>query len=134
MTLVRVLIVDDQADVRFLLRTILEDAPDDELAIDEAWGGDAALERLEADDFDIVVLDAMMPVLDGYETAARILDRHPGQPILLCTAHVDEHVAARARAVGVTNVVAKDQLDRIAEIVRSVESGREPARQRLSRP
>ena len=64
---VRVLVVDDHADVRFLVRAILDDAgPELEFA-GEAPGARAALEALERVEPDVVVLDARMPGIDGFE-------------------------------------------------------------------
>ena len=83
---VRTLIVDDHADVRFLIRTIVQDAGPPLEVVGEADGAEAALERLDALAPDVVVMDARMPRIDGFEAAPMLLARRPGLPIVLCTA------------------------------------------------
>ena len=110
---VRVLVVDDHADVRFLIRTILGDAEPDVAFAGEASGAQEAVEALEQADPDVVVLDARMPGIDGFEAAAMLLERRPGLPILLCSAIVDEEIRARARAAGIAACLSKDHFDAI---------------------
>jgi CheY-like chemotaxis protein len=113
---VRVLIVDDHADVRFLVRVILGDAgPDVEFA-GEASGAHEAIDALEAAQPDVVVLDARMPGVDGFEAAAMLLERRPGLPILLCSAIVDDEIRTRAEAAGIAACLSKDHFDAIPGI------------------
>jgi CheY-like chemotaxis protein len=114
---VRTLIVDDHADVRFLIRTIVEDAGPPLEVVGEADGAEAALERLDALVPDVVVLDARMPRIDGFEAAPMLLARRPGLPILLCSAWVDDDVRRRAAAAGIRAVLSKDQFDEIPGVV-----------------
>jgi CheY-like chemotaxis protein len=110
---VRVLVVDDHADVRFLVRAILDDAgPEVEFA-GEASCADEALRQLETVDPDVVVLDARMPGVDGYEAAAMLLASRPGLPILLCSAIVDDHTRELAAAAGISACLSKDHFERI---------------------
>jgi CheY-like chemotaxis protein len=114
---VRVLVVDDHADVRFLVRAILEDAgPRVEFA-GEAAGAHEALEALAAVAPDVVVLDARMPEVDGFEAAALLLERRPGLPILLCSAIVDDEIRARAGEAGIAACLSKDHFEAIPRIV-----------------
>ena len=113
---VRVLVVDDHADVRFLVRAILADAgPELEFA-GEAPGARAAVEALERVEPDIVVLDARMPGIDGFEAAAMILERRPRVPILLCSAIVDEEIRSRASAAGIAACLSKDHFEEIPRV------------------
>ena len=68
----RVLIVDDEEDMRALVRATIELAGPD-VAVDEAVSGADAIARLEADQPEVVVLDHRMPGFSGLETAKRIL-------------------------------------------------------------
>jgi CheY-like chemotaxis protein len=113
---VRVLVVDDHADVRFLVRAILGDAGPEVVFAGEAAGGMEALEALDAADPDVVVLDALMPRVDGFEAAAMLLERRPGLPILLCSAIVDDEVRTRAEAAGIAACVSKDHFEAIPRI------------------
>ena len=71
----RVLVVDDNALNRKVVRLLLAQF---HVAVTEAENGREALSQLEANPFDLVLLDAHMPVMDGPETIARI--RNSGQP------------------------------------------------------
>jgi len=110
---VRALIVDDHADVRFLIRTIVADAGLPVEVVGEADGVETALEQLAALDPDVVVLDARMPRVDGFEAAERLLERRPDLPIVLCSAFVDDDVRRRAADAGIRVVLSKDQFEEI---------------------
>jgi CheY-like chemotaxis protein len=114
---VRTMIVDDHADVRFLIRTIVDEAGPPLEIVGEAEGVEVALERLDALAPDVVVLDARMPRIDGFEAAPMLLARRPGLPILLCSAWVDDDVRRRAREAGISAVLSKDQFDEIPAVV-----------------
>jgi DNA-binding NarL/FixJ family response regulator len=111
------MIVDDHADVRFLVRTIVDDAGLDVEVVGEADGVDGALTQLEASRPDVVMLDARMPRVDGFEIAPLLLARRPGLPIVLCSAWVDDAVRARAAAAGIGTVISKDQFEEIPALV-----------------
>jgi DNA-binding NarL/FixJ family response regulator len=113
---VRLMIVDDHADVRHLLRAIVDDAPEDVTVAGEADGARAALDAIDRVDPDVVVLDATMPVVGGLEAAPMILERRPGQKILLCSALVDQETCDRAEAAGIAVCVSKDDLDAIPRV------------------
>jgi CheY-like chemotaxis protein len=110
---VRTLVVDDHADVRFLIRTIVADAAVGVEIVGEADGVEAALAQLDALAPDVVVLDARMPRVDGFEAAPMLLARRPGLPILLCSAWVDDVVRRRAEEAGISDVLSKDQFEEI---------------------
>jgi CheY-like chemotaxis protein len=120
---VRTLIVDDHADVRFLIRTIVADAGLPVEVVGEADGVDAALEQLDAVGPDVVVMDARMPRIDGFEAAGLLLARRPDLPIVLCSAWVDDEVRRRAAAAGIHTVLSKDQFDEIPAVVLQVARG-----------
>src|SRR4051812_40780716 len=82
----RVLIVDDHADLRALLRILLERAGADVL---EASDGRAALRALYAERPELVVLDVDMPVLDGWGTLERIREASD-IPVLMLTGSASE--------------------------------------------
>jgi CheY-like chemotaxis protein len=112
----RVMIVDDHSDVRFLLRAIIDDSDEDVTCVGEADGVRAALESIDDLDPDVVVLDAVMPVVGGLEAAPMILTRRPGQKILLCSALVDDEVREQAEQVGIAECVSKDDMEEIPRI------------------
>lgn len=68
----RVLVVDDDASIRLLVRDVLADQG---LSVETAPSGEAALERLAAEEFDLILLDIMMKGMDGLEVCRRVRDR-----------------------------------------------------------
>jgi two-component system chemotaxis response regulator CheY len=112
-----VMVVDDHADVRFLIRMIVEDAGPPLEVAGEAQGAEEALEQIDAVDPDVVVLDARMPHVDGFEAAPMILERRPGQAILLCSAVVDDAVRERARQAGIAACLSKDAFEELPRVV-----------------
>jgi len=81
----RILVIDDDRNLRKIIQTNLELAGYD---VATAAGGDEALRILDGMQPDLVVLDVMMPLMDGYEVARRIR-RHPSNthvPIIMLTA------------------------------------------------
>lgn len=82
----RILVVDDSPDNLFLIQTILEDKGYDITLVE---GGITALRKLEQEPPDLILLDVMMPEMDGYEVTRRIRQnpKLPYIPILLITAH-----------------------------------------------
>lgn len=89
----KILVVDDSPDNVFLIKTILEE---EGYTVSTAENGIIALEKLEASPCDLVLLDLMMPGIDGYEVTKRIRGEMNLQqyiPILLITAHDAPNVA-----------------------------------------
>jgi CheY-like chemotaxis protein len=120
---VRVLVVDDHADVRFLLRAILADAAPAVVFAGEASGAEEALAALDALEPDVVVLDARMPRVDGFEAAEMLLARRPDLPILLCSALVDDDIRSRAETAGIAACLSKDHFEAIPRVVLELAGG-----------
>lgn len=105
----RVLIVDDEFDMRLLLRSVLERSKAFEV-VGEAVDGASAVEAARRLQPELVVLDYRMPDANGVEVARTILAEHPGLPILLFSAFVDENVQADAARVGIGACLSKERL------------------------
>lgn len=111
------LIVDDEPDLRLLLRMGIELRNQGLFVAGEAATGADALEMLDEADPAVVVLDQMMPGMDGLETAARILARRPDQKIVLFSAFLDDEVQRRALERGVTMCVPKQRLRELPDML-----------------
>jgi C4-dicarboxylate-specific signal transduction histidine kinase len=98
----RVLVVDDQGSMRLLMRTLLEA---DGCSVTEAADGLEALERL--DDVDVVVMDVMMPRLDGISACRRIREAHRLMPVVLVTALADRDARIAGKAAGADDFLTK---------------------------
>jgi YesN/AraC family two-component response regulator len=114
---VNVVIVDDEADIRQLLRIVIEGSGKEISICAEAKDGKEALEVIDAYDPDIVVLDERMPGMTGCETAEQILLRHPLARIILCSAYLDTDLKRRAREAGVRMCLAKGEIRRIPDAI-----------------
>ena len=99
----RILVVDDDADIRLLLRELLERASFD---VEEADSGRAALRALHSSPPALVLLDVSMPDLDGYQTLERIRDLSE-VPVIMLTAHARELEKVRGLTAGADDYVAK---------------------------
>jgi DNA-binding NarL/FixJ family response regulator len=101
------LLVDDEPDVRLLLRKMIEAENDGLFVAGEASDGHEALDAMDRLNPSVIVMDERMPAMSGMEAAAIIIARRPGQPIVLCTAHLDDELRQRAIAVGIASCVPK---------------------------
>ena len=111
----RALIVDDEEDMRFLVRAVIEAANHGLAVAGEAANGPQALERWRSDRPEVVVLDQRMPGMTGLEVAAQILAEHPEQSIILFSAYLDEEMTSAAEALGSEMCLAKSDYTQIPE-------------------
>lgn len=99
----RALIVDDETDIRALVRDVLES---EGISVSEAPDGRAALKVIHDERPDLVVLDVMMPELDGWQTLDRIRDVSD-VPVIMLTARSLEWERARGLRAGADDYLAK---------------------------
>jgi len=99
----RVLVVDDDPDIRALLTELLSRA---HFEVDEAADGRSALRRLYESPPALVILDVAMPGMDGYQTLERIRDLSD-VPVLMLTARTQELEKVRGLSAGADDYVAK---------------------------
>ena len=103
----KILLVDDRAENLLALEAILSSL-DQELVF--ARSGEAAVEAALANDFAVILLDVVMPGMDGFETAAQIKERGRAQdvPIIFLTAAgADPELAFRGYAAGAVDYISK---------------------------
>ncbi len=102
----RLLIVDDDALMRGMASRTLRHAG---FSVSEADGGAQALAQFERAPFDLVLLDLMMPDLDGYQVCARIRRLPEGArvPILMLTGLNDTGSIELAYQAGATDFISK---------------------------
>jgi DNA-binding NarL/FixJ family response regulator len=117
---IRILIVDDEPDLRLLLRTMLSLDHRFEIA-GEAVDGREGLSLFRELRPDVLVLDQRMPVLMGLEVAEQVLVEHPEQTVILISAYLDDALATEAARLGVRGVLGKQRIaDLGSEILRLV--------------
>jgi CheY-like chemotaxis protein len=114
----RLLCADDEEDIRTILQLAL--SLDPELEIELVDSGEAALARARSSHFDAIVLDGMMPGLDGYETCRR-LKADPSTanvPVVFLTAKTQRAEVEKALNLGAVACLVKpfDPLTLAAEL------------------
>jgi CheY-like chemotaxis protein len=112
---VQTLIVDDEEDMRNLVRTTIEIANKGLRVAGEAANGAEAIEQWRASKPDCIVIDQRMPGLTGLEVCETILREDPTQRIVLFTAFADAELRRAARRLGVSAVLPKEQVHRLPE-------------------
>jgi DNA-binding response OmpR family regulator len=114
----KVLIVDDEPDVLLTLRMILEAEGFDPLL---AADGETALRRVDEERPDLVVLDIMMPVLDGWFVLAELGGRARRPSVVVCSAKSGDSDRARANELGADEYVTKPfEPDDLVDVIRAV--------------
>jgi DNA-binding NarL/FixJ family response regulator len=120
---IRVLIVDDHAMVRRGMRDFL-DLHDDLEVVGEAADGAAALEATAELAPDVVVMDLLMPGVDGIAATAEIKARHPAVEVVAITSFIEEDRIAAAIEAGASGVLLKDaEADDLAGAIRAARNG-----------
>jgi len=116
----RILIVDDEPGVRESLRIVLKERFDPVAAT----SGEEALHRLTSETFDVVLLDILMPGLDGLEVLERIKEQNLGPQVIMLTATKTVKTAVTAMKLGAFDYVTKPfDVDELLLIVeRAVQS------------
>lgn len=100
----RILVVDDEPANRRLIKAIL--APEGPMIV-EASDGAQALQRIEEGAIDLVILDVLMPGLDGIAVCARIRELGNYVPVVLVTALADADSRVRGKAAGADDFLVK---------------------------
>ncbi|HEY2804888.1 MAG TPA: response regulator transcription factor [Gemmatimonadales bacterium] len=122
----RVLVVEDNADLAFGLRTALEN---DGYSVDLAGDGEAGVKGAAA--ADLIILDLMLPRLDGYRALQSIREAGVGAPVLVLTARGEEANKVQAFGLGADDYVTKpfgtlELLARVRALLRRVRGGARP--------
>jgi DNA-binding response OmpR family regulator len=102
----RVLVIDDEAPIRLLCRVNLEA---EKFEVLEAADGPSGLEKARAETPDVILLDVMMPALDGWRVAEQLLDEDSTKdiPIIFLTARAEFRDRARGLDIGGVDYVTK---------------------------
>jgi len=120
---IRVLIVDDHAMVRRGMRDFL-DLHDDLEVVGEAANGVEALAQTAALLPDVVVMDLLMPDLDGIAATAQLKTLHPTIEVVVITSFIEEDRITAALEAGASGFLLKDaEADDLAAAIRSARAG-----------
>ncbi len=120
---IRVLLVDDHAMVRRGMRDFLDLHADLEV-VGEAADGAAAIEQVALLAPDIVVMDLLMPGVDGIEATARIRATNPAVEVVVLTSFIEEARVVAAIQAGAAGFLLKDaEADELAAAIRAAAAG-----------
>jgi NarL family two-component system response regulator LiaR len=120
---IRVLIADDHAVVRQGLRTFLELQDDIEVVADACDGEEAVTAALDGRP-DVVLMDLLMPRLDGIEATRRILRERPATRVIALTSFLDDDKVLPAVGAGAAGYLLKDvDPQQLVDAIRTVHGG-----------
>jgi len=100
----KILIVDDSAFTRGIHKQILEKEGYETV---EAASGAEALEKFEKENPDLVIMDLLMPDMDGMEVIKKILEKHPDARTVICSTDKQKARQKEAREIGVIEFLTK---------------------------
>lgn len=115
----KILIADDHASVRRGLRALLEQGGEYKICC-EANDGAEAVRLAKNCKHDIIIIDLLMPNLNGFRTAQEIRKVAPGVPIVFHTLYSGSRVEQEAKKFGVTAVVSKLGSPPLKEVIRAL--------------
>ena len=112
----RILIVDDEEIVVRSCRRILDDS---DYVVESVQDGWEALRRVDETEYDIIVLDIMMPKIDGLEVLQHVKERHPDVDVIMMTGLSQIQTAVKAMKLGAFDYLSKpfdpDELKHVVE-------------------
>lgn len=114
---VKLLIVEDNDDMLYLLRVVVEFSPQPIAIAGEVRDGDDGVAAWRQVRPQITVLDYQLPGTNGLDIAEQILAEDPSAPILLFSAFLDARMIARAERIGVRACVSKDQVRELPALI-----------------
>jgi DNA-binding response OmpR family regulator len=118
--MVRILVIDDEAPIRLLCRVNLEA---EGMQVLEAGDGPAGIDRAREERPDVILLDVMMPGLDGWQVAEQLLDDPATNaiPIVFLTARAELRDQARGLEIGGVDYITKPfNPVELAEVIREL--------------
>lgn len=114
---IRVLYIEDDRGIARLLSRKLKKRG---YSVDVAFDGKEGLSRLEAEDYDILILDHYLPVHSGFEIIKTLTDKNALPPTIMVTAMSDAKLAVKAMKMGASDYIIKDVEVEYMEIIPSI--------------
>jgi DNA-binding NarL/FixJ family response regulator len=121
--MIKILIADDHTIVREGLKQIVADKPDIVIT-DEASSGHEVLDKAFKNDYDVIVLDIMMPGMNGLDVLKQIKSHKPELPILILSMYPERQFAVRFMRAGAAGYLTKESAsEELIAAIRMVSSG-----------
>jgi DNA-binding NarL/FixJ family response regulator len=122
--MIRVFIADDHGIVRKGMKQILSRTADIEVA-GEASTGQEALEKIWANNFDVVILDISLPGRNGLEILKQIKSQQPKLPVLILSMYPEDQYAVRVLKAGAAGYLTKESdKSELIEAIRRIAQGK----------
>lgn len=121
--MIRIIIADDHPIVRAGMKQIISEAVDMSVA-DEAGDGRQLLNKIRAENFDVVILDITMPHIDGLDVLKQLKIEKPRLPVIILSIHPESQYALRVLKAGASGYVTKSSApDELITAIRKVQRG-----------
>ena len=122
---IKVIIADDHAIVREGIRSVISRTAEDVLIVAEAANGRQVLELARTTHADVYILDVAMPLLNGIETAGRLMRLNPKTAIIVLSMHAEQSYVEQAFRCGVRGYILKEDAGgEVGSAIREVMAGR----------
>ena len=126
----KLLVIDDEPAIREGVRRILEA---ESFQVETFSNGQAALERLRQESFDLVVTDLKMPGISGMDVLKTIKERHPDLPVIFITGYSSVDNAVEAMKRGAVDYLAKPfNREEVLKVIRTALEQRVVMRLRIN--
>ena len=115
----KILIIEDESAIRRVLKKIISEE-NDTYKVDEAEDGLEGLEKVQKEDFDLILCDIKMPKMDGVEVLEKIKKVKPEIPVVMISGHGDLDLAVNTMRLGAFDYISKPpDLNRLLNTVRN---------------
>ncbi len=122
----RILYIEDDAETRIAVRKILEASG---LTVDTVWNGEKGIEAAMSGAFDCIILDLMMPGMDGFQVMHQLKTQEATRhvPVVVLTAKSDDEIRLQALSAGATAYIQKPfNINDLAQTIQNVTGLKNP--------
>jgi len=117
----KILVVDDNQDLLETFAMILKRRG---YSVQTAGNGISAVDKFKDQQFDVTLMDIVMPEMNGVDAFKKIKEMQPGTPIILMTAYSDEELIQTARDEGANQIIHKPiRIDKLLELINETAEG-----------
>ena len=115
----RILIIEDEDAIRRVLIKIIKNE-NSAYMVEEASDGQEGYEKIEAEDYDLVLCDIKMPKMDGVEVLSKVQNFKPEIPFIMISGHGELETAVEAMRLGAFDYISKPpDLNRLLNAIRN---------------
>ena len=121
--MIKLAIVDDHQFVIDGLVKLLKYDP--EIQVERFYNsGNVLIDDLKTHDFDVILMDINMPIINGFETSEKVIKQHPDQKILMFSMECTASHIAKAKEIGAFGFVSKsEEIQSLIKSIKSVNQG-----------